>query len=827
MEETWERELSDDEVLSSWSESSIRRLSENLTATGTIMGTPTFMAPEQHFGVEPGPAADQYSFCVSLYQALYGRLPFAVAEPASELAAVVERKLRGGIEPPPPDRDVPGWLYPVIARGLASDPQLRHPSMNALIAALEDNPTRRRRARARLAAFAGVSLIAVMALAALGWTSLRNERGPVCQGLERELDEVWNEDIKGEISAAFARTGLPYAADTVARVSASLDDYASSWLSMRTDVCVATRVDKRQPENVLFRRVSCLERRRNQLGALAELFASRANRDLVNKAVSAAQGLPPIDYCGDIEALTAAIPPPEDPLVRARVEALEPRVDRLEVLLEAGKFRDGIEHGEALLADMADLDYAAIRARTMHSIALLKRFAGDYNGAEAMLGKAIPIAARAKDDALVATLWANLIDNLVAGKSRPHEAEVYLQALAAATERTDDELARAASLSSVAGLFQRVTRYREARAKYEESLAIRERVLGPDHLEVAMTLNSLAWVLDEMGHYEQALTNQQRALTIREAALGFEHPHVAESLHSLANTLGEMGKYEEARVRYRRALSIEEKTLGPDHPDVATALGMLGHMRYKLGRYEQARANHQRSVAIKENALGRDHLHLSFSLHFLALVFERTGNYESARAHVQRALAIAEKALGPEHPMVAMVLGALAAVLGNTGNHEQARATYQRALTIHTNAKGTEHPDSMTFLTGLGRTLIRMNRLDAAEPLIRRALSVFKRTHGSEHPELARPLLALGELFLARHRPDESARALQRALALDNHNYRAEIQLALARALWAAGSERARAIGLARQAREHFRQIGNQPMRKDASCWLAGHAPTR
>src|SRR5438093_1533352 len=49
---------------------------ETLSAQGGAMGTPLYMAPEQHTGGAVDARADQFSFCAALWAALYGKLPF-------------------------------------------------------------------------------------------------------------------------------------------------------------------------------------------------------------------------------------------------------------------------------------------------------------------------------------------------------------------------------------------------------------------------------------------------------------------------------------------------------------------------------------------------------------------------------------------------------------------------------------------------------------------------------------------------------------------------------------------------------------------------------
>ncbi|MBL9106217.1 MAG: serine/threonine protein kinase [Myxococcales bacterium] len=102
------------------------------TQLGGVIGTPAYMAPEQHAGGVCDARADQFSFCVSLWEGLHGVRPFAGVTP-SELA---EATRRGEIQPPPRDSRVPRWLHRVLLRGLASDPAARYPDMRALLADL-------------------------------------------------------------------------------------------------------------------------------------------------------------------------------------------------------------------------------------------------------------------------------------------------------------------------------------------------------------------------------------------------------------------------------------------------------------------------------------------------------------------------------------------------------------------------------------------------------------------------------------------------------------------------------------------------------------------
>lgn len=108
----------------------------NLTAPGAVMGTPAYMAPEQLFGQAVDPRADQFSFCVTLWEALFGHRPFN----GRDLDAIRWAMMNQPLERPPNRDDVPPAVVDALLRGLRIAPAERFPSLRELIAALEPQP---------------------------------------------------------------------------------------------------------------------------------------------------------------------------------------------------------------------------------------------------------------------------------------------------------------------------------------------------------------------------------------------------------------------------------------------------------------------------------------------------------------------------------------------------------------------------------------------------------------------------------------------------------------------------------------------------------------
>jgi hypothetical protein len=115
-------------------------IGDNLTRDSIVVGTPAYMAPEQQTGGTIDARADQFAFCVSLYEALYGQMPFE-GETRNEY---LDAALAGAVRPPPAEARVPAWLRSVLARGLSTDPARRWPSMDALLTQLGGDPAAER-----------------------------------------------------------------------------------------------------------------------------------------------------------------------------------------------------------------------------------------------------------------------------------------------------------------------------------------------------------------------------------------------------------------------------------------------------------------------------------------------------------------------------------------------------------------------------------------------------------------------------------------------------------------------------------------------------------
>ncbi|MEM9459372.1 MAG: tetratricopeptide repeat protein [Myxococcota bacterium] len=756
----------------------------SLTESGTVLGTPAYMPPEQMRGEGADARSDQFSFCVSLYEAIYGERPFE----GVTMPRLLEAVSLGAVRSAPKGASVPGSLRQILLRGLAAEPMRRWPSMDELLTELRRLVAPRRWRWLALSA----SMVVGLGLIGVG-QAYQADMGQRCTGARDQMDGIWDDARRQEVEAAILGTKVSYAPDTWQRVEQRFDAYTNAWMDKHTKVCEATSVRGEQSDLAMDLRMRCLHKRRSSLRASVDVLAD-ADAEVVENAVTLVAGLPILTRCDDLrwlEQQAQRMPLPEDPDVATEVEVLRERLADIAAMHEAGRYAEALEKVESVLQRGEALGYTPLLAEAQYRRGVLRDANGQYAEAERDLRQAHSRAVEHHHDA-VALHTAQSLTYLVGYQLARHtEGQQWGQAVALPlAHRSGEPVEVATSLANLGVVFASQGDYENAWVHQEHDLAIKERALGPDHPNVATSLTNLGNMFVYQGDYENARIHHQRALAVQENALGVSHPYVATSLSNLGLVFFRQGDMANARVYHQRALAINEKAFGPNHPSVALSLNALGFFLNHQGDVESAKAYLQRALVIQEKALGPNHPDVAASLSNLGNVFTSQGDYENAQEHHERALAIKEKALGLEHPYVAKSLSNLGSVHLRRGDYEEAKRYCERALAIWENALGSEHPDVALSLVGLAMVALKMGDSETARENGERAVSIRKDTM------VAPQLLA-------------------------------EARFVLAQALWSEKHERPRAHVLAVQARDAL-ATAEDPGESDLDleeidAWLVTH----
>jgi tetratricopeptide (TPR) repeat protein len=684
---------------------------EQLTRTGALLGTPAYMAPEQFLGGTVDARTDQFSFCVSLYEALHGERPFPGATWEALREGVLGHKVRVSHK----GASVPPWLRRVLLRGLSPEPGSRFASMEALLTELERGPIAVRRRRVLAAA-----VVVLMGAGATGYYDVQQRRER-CQGAPLRFDGIWDAARKKTLSQAFLATGQPYAPDAWAMVERTLDGYTARWARDWTEACEATWVAQQQPEPLMQRRHQCLDRNLGKVKAVTDLLAQASTAE-VREAAHLMGTLPDLSTCGAQALQPAEVPTTgKPPVPAAEREALQTQLARVEALQAARRHKEGLEQARAVYTRARELGERSLEAEAL--------------------------------------LWQGMLHQGLEENSR---AEQLLTEAALAAEALGlDELKARAQLELVWLYGVNQHQLEPALAWSRQAQATIDRLGGSPKLQYPLHRNVGGALLDS-GKYAEATEHFLKARELGAKVLGEDHPRMVALWGNTGLGLSMVGRYEEATEAVRHGVSLAVKWLGPRHPSVANTQLNLVLLLLHQKRADEALPFVQEAIATytAQGAPGRGATNARL---FLGHIHLQRKEYAEARRELEHALALARKVFGPRAPEQADALTGLGEVLSAQGQHTEALASIQQALELQLEGLGPKH-------ISLGETFVRMGKVQLAMGRSAQATASFERALQLEDIEQNAPLTAELRLALAQvlaPRPDQRERArelAQRAL---------------------------------------------------------------
>ncbi len=681
------------------------------------LGTPAYMSPEQLHARPVDARSDQFSFCVALYEALFGVRPFHGAD----LEALGKAMEQGPVAAP--RGEIPAWLRQAVLKGLSLEPEDRWPSMEPLLERLGRDSGARRKARLKVA---GGALAGAMGIG-LALHFIAGPADPACARAGENLQVAWNAALVQQGREAFSASPLPYARSVWDHISARVDRYAEDWRRMRRGACEATHVLHEQSEHLLDLRMACLDTRLAALRVLSGRLI-RAHPETIERAVELSGKLPPLEACSDAGGLLAPTALPPQKRYRDEIQAAREELAGLELGLQRGDHDRVLDRLQALeerarqagyppilaeillvktrlLFDLRKLDQAeeacldglgaamAGNHRRYITLCLIEmvRVLGIAEGK----GKAYAYSdlARARiqgtgaEEALDLRRLQYLLDTFLY-LLEPVDA---LGLIEAEEERFKahfgaESLAYGEFLAAKAMSLYYADRSDEAARLYDASLAIMEKELGPGHPRLIPHQRELATLQVRRGQLEPAeaaLESARRGL----AALGSASRQLrARDAADRGELRSYQGRAEEARAAFDEALQLAD---GPRVARWVKAYVLLRHAEhlFRHGRWDQAADKGQASLAAYRTAGDRNMMDLMLPRYLLGRVELERNRFDAAREHFQRVVDLVEKR-STEAPAVAYGLVGLAECLLEQGQAEKALPLLERAHRIRQSAPG-------------------------------------------------------------------------------------------------------------------------------------------
>jgi serine/threonine protein kinase/tetratricopeptide (TPR) repeat protein len=558
------------------------------TTTGAILGTPSYMAPEQAEGGSKhvGPQADVYALGAILYETLTGRPPF---QGATMLATLFQVRTQEVVSPSLLQPGLPRDLVTICLKALAKEPRRRYASAAALaedlVHFLRDEPITARPVtswergwrwcrRNPMVASLGTALTLILTGSIIGLTVLYLNAQKQ-QHLARA----------GEASARRAEADTK---DVLAffqeRVLAA-NRPKGLWGGLGREATIKTAVDQAEP-------------------LVATTFA---DRPLVEASIRETLG----NTYVSLDELPQAIAQHERAVALRRAQQGDEDLDT--VGTKCGLALDYQTAGrlaEALALDQENLRFFQAKLGPNHerTLVTMNRLAETLEG----MGRdadALPLfeeawrlsaAARGAEDSTTLALLVSLAQSY-SQNGRSSEALPLLEnALKIYRGKLGSDHAETiAAMHGLGLVLWRLRRFPEAIAVQQEAVQRRKTTFGPDHRGTLNAMNNLAATYRDAGRTAEAVPILEEVLKIFETKYGADHPKTLAYAFNLALVYQEVDRPADALRLIQETLALRRTKSGNEQPDVLTCMYVNASCLLQLKKYEEAAALARECLALR------------------------------------------------------------------------------------------------------------------------------------------------------------------------------------------------------------------------------------
>jgi tetratricopeptide (TPR) repeat protein len=654
---------------------------KELTRTGAILGTASYMSPEQAAGKtkQLGPATDIYSLGAILYEVLLGRPPF---QGESDLATLQQVQAQNPIAPSRLRPQMPRDLETICLKCLAKEPRRRY----ATAAALADDLRRWLRGEP-------ISARPVGQIERL-WRWSRRNPAPAALAVAMVLALTAGTTV----SLLFALRAREKAqqANVLANEAQQRAEEADAVLKFfETRVLQVARPQEQehgQGTNVTIR--DALD------AAEPHIRSEFADRPMVEATIRHALGstylyvgepvraIPQIERARDLHRELLG---PEDP------RTLNTLNDLAMAYQNAGRVQDALP----IIKEVVRLQEIQLGADHRFTLNSRNNLAAAYFG-EAQYADAIQI-------------WREII-----GPMKEVFGPYHTDTLAA--------------MHNLAAAYIMTGQSAKAMSLYQETLKLKREHLPPKHPDTLATIYGLAMAYRAAGRPADELPLFEEAFALRKSQLGIGHPDTLENMASLAVTYQLMGRVSDALPMLEEALKLQQTKLPPNHPDTLMTMAYLGDAYREAGRSKDAGALLEKTLQLQQKNPGPEHPDTLFTMSFLCNAYLALGKQAEAARLAEQTLKIRKARLGPTHPQTLQSMNDLALALLALGRVDE---TVQLAEELVQTAKsnlGHDHLRTLKTIRTLAKSYQAAGRTKEACSLLEEKLPLVEAKLGPKHP---------------------------------------------------------------------------------------------
>jgi tetratricopeptide (TPR) repeat protein len=296
----------------------------------------------------------------------------------------------------------------------------------------------------------------------------------------------------------------------------------------------------------------------------------------------------------------------------------------------------------------------------------------------------------------------------------------------------------ARDLAALGQLYRKQGRDRQAQDCLEESVGLRQRLLGNEHPDTRASRAALAALMRDTGKLQEAKFMLQTLLEDCKRLVGADHPETLAVSGALASTLSLLGDFDHALALHERVTGACEQRFGPGSRATLDSLADQAESLARQAEFSRARLVYERVLEGRQRLLGMEHEDTLHCTQQLASLLGELGDLANARKLQESVVRTRDKLGGPDAAATLRAREALAEILAAQGDLDGVRSMQESLARARERRFGSEHPETLSIQLRLASTLGKQGDLEAARRLQQHVVNLQERIHGMDDHETLR-----------------------------------------------------------------------------------------
>jgi eukaryotic-like serine/threonine-protein kinase len=291
----------------------------------------------------------------------------------------------------------------------------------------------------------------------------------------------------------------------------------------------------------------------------------------------------------------------------------------------------------------------------------------------------------------------------------------------------------------------------EAEAVLNNAWDARKRLFNDDNDGYGSTLSYMTDLYRAKGQLEEALPLLRELVDVLRRKYGENHSKTLSALNNLGSILKRTGRRDEAEPIQRDAMERYIRVFGEDHPRTLVVQGNYANLLRDLERFEESASLGLKTLEACKRVYGPEHRSTIIRMTGLAETYIAMERFDEGEKLYGEIMEISERVFGPANKTTLTAVHNLGWLNMDMERYDRAAELFEKAASRSEQAFSAEHWFTAAMKLAYGRALLKLERLDLAETNLLAAYDAMVVTLGPSSPRTQNAIKSLIDLYATKN----------------------------------------------------------------------------